>query len=834
VVTAQSARIVVNGVEHEVGDSGDQHLLEWLRETLGLTGAKYGCGEAACGACSVLVDGALTRACVVPVEEVVGCSVVTIEGLAHEGALHAVQRAFVESGAMQCGFCTPGMVVAAVALLDAHADPSPHEIEAWMAPNLCRCCTYPRIVAAIQRSQEPCAPEPCRTTADQLEPALLARPSAPWDLTDVEARDYFSVLGDGLVVVAPPAPAAPGMWARTGGAWLHVDAGGAVVAFTGKVEVGQGTARALRIVVAEELGLSPDAVRLVMGDTDVCPFDVGTFASLSMPTAAVDLRRAAAAACAVLGRLGLPAPGTRRVEMVVEDPVVIPPTKWRVAGHSWTRGDPDVVTGTAEFVSDLRRPRMLHGKVLHPPTSGARLRSIDIAPVRQLAGVTVVVEGDFVAVAAASRRLAGAAIEAIRAEWDEPAAVSEADLESHLRSHFVSDDGWPGPYSRDVGDVDAALSAAPVRLARTYTTAYIAHAPLEPRAALAEWDGERLTVWTGTQQPFATRRALAEALGVEEERVRVIAGRAGGAFGGKHEPDVAIAAARLARAANAPVQVHWTRDEEFTWAYFRPAAIVDVEAGVDADGTIGAWQFSNINSGNAGIDHAYDIPNTKLRFQPAESPLRQGSYRALAATANNFARESFFDELAAELRIDPLALRLAHLRDDRLIDVLQAATNRFGWHARLSEAGVGIGLAVGLEKAARVATCVRVRVDDGRVELLGIVTAVECGAIIDPDNLANQIEGATIMGLGGALFESVHFDGGHILNPRFSQYRVPRFTDVPQMAVVLVDRPDLPSAGAGETPMITIAPALANAIFSATGSRVRCLPLLENNRLRST
>ena len=289
-----------------------------------------------------------------------------------------------------------------------------------------------------------------------------------------------------------------------------------------------------------------------------------------------------------------------------------------------------------------------------------------------------------------------------------------------------------------------------------------------------------------------------------------------------------VATARLARAAGRPVKLQWTREEEFTWAYFRPAAIIDVTAGATSDGQITAWGFVNVNAGSAAIEMPYDVPNQRLRYQPAESPLRQGPYRALAATANNFARESFIDEVAHELRVEPLLLRLRHLRDERLAAVLRAAAERFEWDVQPSGAGLGIGIAAGLEKGGRVATCVRARVDGAQLEILRVVTAFECGTIVDPDNLVNQIEGATmIMGLGGALFEAVHFDEGRILNPRFSQYRLPRFTDIPPIEVVLVDRPDLPSAGAGETPIITIAPALANAIFAATGNRIRNLPLLE-------
>ncbi len=820
-------RAVVNGVEREVGDAGDAHLLDWLRDTLGLTGTKYGCGEAACGACSVLIDGSLARACAVSVAEVSGRSVTTVEGLSNSGALHPVQEALLELGAIQCGFCTPGMVMAAVALLAANAHPTDADIVRWMTPNVCRCGAYPRIGAAIRRAADAAGTDRPVSAEPASELSTAPHASGPWDLSTLEERDYFAVLGDGLMVVVPP-PSNAGGWNPTGGAWLHVDAAGIVTAFTGKVEVGQGTRRALRMIVAEEMETPLDTVRLVMGDTDLCPFDIGTFGSMSMATAATDLQRAAAAARDALGHGDEIGAGTRRVEVVTAEPRLTPAERWHVAGHKATSGDVAAVTGAKRFTSDLSRPGMGHARLLRPPSFGARLRSADVSAARALQGVTVVVDGDFIGVVAPTPEAADAALAAVRAQWDPDGEVAEADLEGHLRTHPVEVEGWGGAYAHDAGDFDSAIASAEVRIDATYTTPYVAHAPLETRVALAEWGEGRLTVWTGTQQPFNMRHALAEALDVKEAMVRVVVPDTGAGFGGKHAPDVAIAAARLARAAGTPVRLRWSREEEFTWAYFRPAAVIDITAGATAEGVISAWEFVDINGGSAAIATPYEIPHQRLRFQPADSPLRQGPYRALAATANTFARESCMDEIAATLGVDPLQFRLRHLEDERLAEVLTAAADRFGWADQPDETGRGIGLAAGIEKNGRVATCVEVRVRGDDLDVVRVVTAFECGAVIDPDNLRNQIEGAMIMGLGGALFEAVHFAGGRILNPRFSEYRVPRFSDIPPIEVVLVDRPDLPSAGAGETPIIAIAPALANAISNATGHRIRSLPLLDD------
>jgi isoquinoline 1-oxidoreductase len=343
---------------------------------------------------------------------------------------------------------------------------------------------------------------------------------------------------------------------------------------------------------------------------------------------------------------------------------------------------------------------------------------------------------------------------------------------------------------------------------------------------VAIWDDDgRLTIWTGTQTPFAVRAQVAGALQLDEQDVRVIVPPTGGAFGGKHAAGVATEAAILARELGEPVRVAWTRSEEFSVGPLRPAAVIDVAAGATSDGELTAWTFTNINSGQAAIATPYRVANQRLDYQPAESPLAQASYRALAANANNFARESHMDELAHRLGRDPLEFRLANLADERLAAVLRAAAERFGWATEHDNTGQGI--ACGLEKEGRIATAAQVIPGpDGHLQVVRIVTAYECGAVVNPDTVINQIEGATVMALGGALFEAVHFSAGAITNGSFSDYRVPRISDVPPIEVVLLNRPDLPSAGAGETPMIAVAPAIANAIFDATGRRLRSLPLM--------
>jgi isoquinoline 1-oxidoreductase len=637
-----------------------------------------------------------------------------------------------------------------------------------------------------------------------------------------------------------------------------------VRAFTGKVEVGQGTRTALSLLLAEELRLPLSSVELTMGDTDLCPWDMGTFGSRSMPDAGEHLRVTGAAARDLLvelaasrwgiapgevelanGRASTKGPGAarslgygdlvrglRRVATVPPSVRPTPPTAWGRAGHPAVDVSARaVVVGSQRYTSDLRLPGMFHGKVLFPPSYGARLRRVDLSGALAMPGVTALHEGELVAVAAPDLLTAHAALHALRAEWESSPQPSEGEIVEFLRQHPAEGEDFWDKVHHETGDVESALASAPVSIHATYTSAYIAHVPLETHAALASWEGGRLTVWVGTQTPFRAREALSDALELSPSQVHVIVPPTGSGFGGKHAVEIALAAARLARAAGRPVRIAYSREEEFVRTYLRPMAVVDIHSGAEKDGQLTAWKFLDLNAGSAAARLPYKVPHQRIDNQPAESPLPQASYRALAATANNFARESHIDELAHRVGADPVEYRLRHLADDRLATVLRAVVDQAGWPAPSPEVGPkfrgGRGVAVGLEKGGRVATFAEVRVpEDGRLEVVRVVTGFEAGAIVHPSNLRSQVEGGTIMALGGALFESVHFENGRLLNPRLSQYRVPRFRDVPAIEVLLIDRPDLPSQGGGETPLIALAPAIANAIFDATGRRLRSLPLV--------
>jgi isoquinoline 1-oxidoreductase len=696
---------------------------------------------------------------------------------------------------------------------------------------------------------------------------------------DLDRRDFFKVLGGGVVICFCLSEADAQEAGKRGSgrssrpvdlsARLHIGEDGTITVYTGKVEVGQNIRTSLAQVVAEELRVPLDRVHMVMGDTQLTPDDGGTSGSSTTPNTSPQLRRAAATAREVLldlaaehwkadratliaadGKVMNPAAkqsltygqltkGQKLAKTIPENPPLTPPDQWKIIGHPVKKADGRAyITGKHKYTSDVKLPGMLFGKVLRPAAFDAQLTSLDTAKAEAMEGVTVVHDGNFVGVAAPTDFAASKAVAAMRADWKTTEQVSSAQLFEHLKKTAgQGGGGGRGKGSSQSGNGPASgnssppdLSSAGVKLQQTYTVAYIAHAPLEPRAAVAQWEGDKLTVWTGTQQPRRVRSELAQTFHLSEENVRVLVPDTGSGYGGKHTGEAAVEAARLAKATKRPVKLVWTREEEFTWAYFRPAGVIEVAAGATKDGKLTVWDFHNYNSGGSAIGTQYDVANRRTEFHGARYPLRQGSYRALASTANVFARETAMDELAHALKMEPLEFRLKNLKDERLRAVFEAAAKAFGWGKSKPAPGHGFGIGGGFEKNSYVATCAEVSVDraSGAVKVVRAVSAFECGAVINPDQLKNQCEGALVQGLGGALFEAIDFKDGRILNPHFADYRVPRFSDTPEIEVVLLDRKDLRSVGAGETPIVGIAPAVGNAIFAATGVRLRSLPMVPN------
>jgi isoquinoline 1-oxidoreductase len=685
----------------------------------------------------------------------------------------------------------------------------------------------------------------------------------------LDRRSFVQMLGAGVMITAVGTPTFAQRRGRGRGrffggppaplsARFHFADDGTITFFSGKVDGGQGARGQLAQAAAEELRVPLAQISVTLGDTSVCPNDGTTAGSGTTPRTVPAVRQAAAAVRKLLTeraaekwsikaddietregklfhqpsgrfasfaeiakddelakRLSAPAPGGVELTPVAE---------WKTLGaeHAAPLAR-DMVTGQHAFPSDIKRPGMLYGKVLRAPKYRATLQSVDLAPAKAMEGITAVQDGEFVGVVGPTAFAAGKAIEAIAktAKWGDVEMPSSDELPDYLRKH--AEGGPPrNPFAVEIAN-------APKTLRATYTIPYVQHAPLEPRTAVAEWADGKLTVWTATQNPFGVRGELAQAFRVADDAVREIVPDFGSGYGGKHTGESAIEAARLAQAAKKPVMLRWTREEELTWAYFRPAAVMDLEASLDDAGRMTTWWHVNINAGRNSLESPYRIARKQSQTVGSRPPLRHGSYRALASTGNSFGRESFMDELAVAAGVDPLDFRLAHLDEPRLRGVLEDAAKRFNWKERVKQkqANRGVGLACSIDKGSFVACCAEVEIDPTTkaIRVLDVCQSFDCGPVHNPDNLRNQMEGAIIMGLGPALREEIKFADGAITNASFRQYRVPRFKDVPKIEAHAMNRTDVDAAGAGETPIIAIAPAIGNAVFAATGVRLRSLPL---------
>lgn len=646
---------------------------------------------------------------------------------------------------------------------------------------------------------------------------------------------------------------------------IRLDPDGGVTAFSGKVDFGQGIRTALAQLVAEELDVPLEQVRMVMGETDLVPNVGGTWHSDSVHVEGAALRRAAAAARGQLlaragKRLGVEpialqtAAGSVRAEgsgatvsyadLVADSPLMGPiaddvtlkaPEDMRVIGTSPRRAEAgDLVSGRAIFVADVRIDGMLRGAILRPPVRGATLRSLDETAARGKPGVIAIVhDGNFVGVVAERREQAIAAVGALEADWEIPLSETPS-REVNIRKE---------------GDVDAALAGAAKRLEATYALPYISNAPIGPSAAVADVTADAATIYTASQTPFGTRGEIAKLLGLPEERVRVIPARSSGTYGRNAHDDAPEEAARLSRAVRRPVLLEWTREEEFAFGSNRPEAFIKVIAGLDAAGNVSAWRYrihTNVHlpeqwitnvehqSASAGATEgalpAYRIPAVEVDLHLEIAPIRTAAFRSLAGAENLFAVESVMDELAATAGEDPLAFRLRHLDDLRMRRLLELVAERSGWAHRPRGNGRGFGLACGSfagPSGTQIAQVASVAVDPrGRVRLERMWCAIDPGLVVNPDGVRNQVEGAIQQAASIALIEEVRHKNGRVVTTSWDTYPIATFLDAPaEIDVIAAGDPTRKSTGVGEVGTVPVAAAIANAVFAACGARVRELPI---------
>jgi isoquinoline 1-oxidoreductase len=680
----------------------------------------------------------------------------------------------------------------------------------------------------------------------------------------VDRRDFLKFTGGGIAVLVSlkgTEAVAASLEQQRGypddfNAYLRIGEDGRVTVLTGKVEMGQGVETSQAQMVAEELHVPLDVIDLVMGDTGRSVYDAGTWGSLTTRVFGPALRAAAAEARVALlelaaERLGVPesrlkavdgvvrvtggddrvtygelAQG-RRIERRIEGEAAVKAVEeFRVMGTSPRRMDAEAkVTGAARYAGDVRLPGMLRARILRPPALDATLVSADTSAAEAVPGAVVVNEDGLVAVLHEDPEEAERALGLVRADFDVPAPEVDND---NIWDHLVAS----APRGR-TGDERGSLRRGESECARifehTYYDNYVAHVPMEPHTALASRTEDTINLWVSTQSPFGDRRRVSETLGIDEDQVRVLTPYVGGGFGGKAVNQQALEAARLAWITGRPVQVMWSREEEFFYDTFHSAAVVTIRSGIDDAGRMQLWDYHVYMAGTRGSEIYYDVPHLALvnHSNGDAHPVATGAWRAPGANTNVFARESQIDIMAAAAGIDPLEFRLANTSDPRMRSVLEAAAKAVNWTPAPSPSGRGYGWACGIDAGTYVAHVAEVAVDErsGEVRVQRVVCAQDMGVVVNPVGARMQMEGCITQGLGFSLMEKMHFRGGNVLDRNFDSYTIPRFRDLPEIETILVKNDDLTPQGGGEPAIICMAAVIANAIYDACGARVFTMPM---------
>ncbi len=686
----------------------------------------------------------------------------------------------------------------------------------------------------------------------------------------IQRREFMKLLGPGVYILFSTGEylfgQQPGFQFRQYpddfNAYLRIAEDGKVTCYTGKIEMGQGIITSLAQMLAEELEVPFSSVSMIMGDTKLCPWDGGTNGSRSIKNFGPALRAAGAEAREVLiqlaaEHLGLPenrliavdgeirqkSDASRKVtygflakgktiERHLENkPALKKADDFKVCGQSLPRADvEEKVIGTAKFAGDFRLPGMLYGKVLRPPAHGAKLTKVDTSAAKKTPDAKIFQDGDFIGVVHPLPDTAEKTLGLIKAEYEIPDAVVDDETIHELLLKAVARD----TEVEAKGDLEQGRNSAAQTFDATYLTPYVAHAPSETHSALADVKAGSATVWIGTQRPFGADSQIAQAIGLSADNIRIITPYVGGGFGGKSQVGQAVQAARLSKMAGAPVQVVWSREEEFFYDTFMPAAAVKIRSGLDGSNRIAFWDYHVFFAGNRSSECIYNVPHVRTASRGSSfggggpHPFGTGAWRGPGSNTNIFARESHIDVMAAKAGIDPLEFRLQNLSNARMIRVVKAAADQFGWKSGKVPSGRGCGMVCLDYLDTYVVAMAQIHVDknSGRIQVDRVVHAQDMGPVINPEGARMQIEGAITMGLGYSLSEEIHFKGGEIRDLDFGSYKIPRFSWAPRkIETVLVENHAIDPSGCGEPPIVGMGAMIANAVFDATGIRMNRLPI---------
>jgi len=686
------------------------------------------------------------------------------------------------------------------------------------------------------------------------------------ELSGMKRRDFFKLLGGGIFIFFQPWDPFELFDLQTQqrrslptefNAFLQIAEDGSVNCYTGKIEMGQGAITSLAQIMADEIEVPFEKVKMVMGDTDLCPWDGGTNGSQTIRTFSPRMRVAAAEAKAVLIQLGsdylhVPVSQLEVKDGIISDiknskskvsygelakgkkiekhldgnPELKDYTKFKFVGKPYLHQDARLkVTGEARYSADIQLPGLLHARILRPPSHGAKLLTADVSEAEKIKGIQVVRDGDFIAVLSDDRDKVDQAIIKIKATYsfDEIKVDDKSIFERILKADSVAN------VLKSNGDIETGRKISDTLTESEFHNSYVAHAAMEPHAATAIIEGDKITAWVSTQQPYRAQETVAREMNVPLEKVRIITPFVGGGFGGKSAHAQAVEAVKLAKITGKPVVVAWTRQEEFFYDTFRPAAVVKITSGTDKSGMITLWDYNTYYAGARGSDTIYDVPNAKTTDYGRGSvhPFGTGAWRAPGNNTNTFARESQINIMASKAGIDQLDFRLRNLKDEKMIAVLKAAADKFGYTPAKNPGGRGYGIACGTDVGTWVAHIAEVKVDKntGHVQVVRVACAQDMGLCVNPQGTTIQMEGCLTMGIGYALTEEIQFEGGDIKNHSFDTYEIPRFSWVPKIDTVIMDRKDQAPQGGGEPSIICMGAVIANAVFDATGVRMYQLPM---------
>jgi isoquinoline 1-oxidoreductase beta subunit len=544
----------------------------------------------------------------------------------------------------------------------------------------------------------------------------------------------------------------------------------------------------------------------------------------------------------------------------------------------------DITTGKAVFGADVILPGQKYAVIARPPVVGGKVKSVDSEAARAIRGVEQVIELEGSMPPAKFAPLGGVAVianntwaalqgrDALTIEWDDgPHAVYNTE---QYHKEMSATAAKPGKVIRNQGDVDAALAGATKVISAEYYQPHMAHIAMEPPAALANVANGKVEIWAPVQSPWGTREDVAKTLGVPIEDVTVHVTLLGGGFGRKSKCDYVLEAVLLSQQVGAPVRVQWTREDDVRHSFYHTTSVERVEAGIDANGKVTGWLYRSvapsiistfaedtgyqfpIEYGMGFADMPFDIANIRCENGQAMAHTRIGWFRSVSNIPRAFAVQSFAAELANELGKDQKEFLLELIGPARIIDpkaagmpedlwnygeqydvypidtgrlrgVVELAAEKAGWGKQLP-AGEGLGIAAHRSFVTYVASVVRVKVeDDGTVRVPEVHTAIDCGFAANPERIRSQIEGAAVMGMTLALNSAITFENGAVVQSNYHDYDVARCNNFPELVVThIVEHPfSVHASGVGEPGLPPFAPALYNAIFNATGKRLRSLPI---------